>query len=183
MNDGMYRVVSGGFWRDPTWKFDNDLGPGLQEVIQPGDTVYHNGLNVSQIEEALNGILERHENQVEELDRRITFRTGPEGMRQFNEALWNELSRERVTYIIDEVPQVSTGIFEAATPTISSGLGTIQIYGTGGANREYGEYVAGYDPYVPTGEEIRNSQSISTTRHFETEEEAINYLDSLSNDI
>jgi hypothetical protein len=158
MNDGMYRVVSGGLW-------------------QPAQEYYN--LNVAQIEETINGILERHENQTQEIERRMVLHTGPEGERQIREALRQASN----LWILDETPQVSTGIFEIATPTISSGLGTIQMYGTGGANREYGEYVAGYDPYVPTGEEIRNSQSISTTRHFETEEEVINYLDSLSNDI
>lgn len=196
IEDSAYRVVSGGLWRDPEWKFSNDLGPGLQEIIQPENIFPHESI-VDRLRELSN----EHERVRENLDRRIVLHTGPEGMRQFQIALQEEAGRFR-----------SLGeIFNRTAPlTTTSDQGTIQVYGTGGVDPyEEGNEIIFENPrsqpsftnfdrnipgnlvmpdafigYSSVGEYIANTDSITTTRQFNTEEEAINYLDQLSsNDI
>lgn len=121
IEDSSYRVVSGGLWRDPEWKFSNDLGPSLLEVMQPAQNQYD--MTVDPYEEGNEIIFE------------------------------NPGSQPSFTGFDRNIP----------------------------GNLVMPDAFIGYSSI---GEHIANTDSITTTRQFTTEEEAINYLDQLSsNDI
>jgi len=147
-----YQVITNGLWKEESFFKDK---PGTWISMGEFKGLPYVPPSIEQIEEVITEVFFDRGTS----ERAYRFTTNSAGYDQFEQAV-----RDQLSSMLDEAS------VELDTSTQSVLPGEVFIGSTSG-----GVYTAGFDPY------IENTDSITITRQFTTTEEAINYLDQLSN--